>query len=49
MTIMERQPCGMEEYGKYVNPFTTSPEVPQEVEKEKSPTKQVEEEKIETK
>ena len=30
VTIMEREPCGMEAYGKYVNPFTTSMEVPKE-------------------
>ena len=30
VTIMERIPCGMEEYGKYVNPLTTSAEVPRE-------------------
>ena len=26
VTIMEREPCGMEAYGKYVSPFTTSME-----------------------
>ncbi|OLP77412.1 hypothetical protein AK812_SmicGene42518 [Symbiodinium microadriaticum] len=39
VTIMEREPCGMEAYGKYVNPFTTS------IEEEKSTKKKSDEEK----
>ncbi|CAE7785104.1 unnamed protein product [Symbiodinium sp. KB8] len=39
VTIMEREPCGMEAYGKYVNPFTTS------IEEEKSAKKKSDEER----
>ena len=45
VTILERQPCGMEEYGKYVNPLAKDVEVPGEKEREKSTAKQSEEEK----
>ena len=45
VTILERKPCGMEEYGKYVNPLATSAEVPREKEREKNTAKQSEEEK----
>ena len=39
VTIMEREPCGMEAYGKYVNPFTTG------IEEEKSAKKKSDEER----
>ncbi|CAE7234755.1 unnamed protein product [Symbiodinium sp. KB8] len=45
VTIMERYPCGMEEYGKYVNTFSASSELQKESEREKSLTKPSEEEK----
>ncbi|CAE7208752.1 unnamed protein product [Symbiodinium microadriaticum] len=39
VTIMEREPCGMEAYGKYVNPFTTG------IEEEKNTKRKSDEEK----
>ena len=45
VTIMEREPCEMEAYGKYVNPFMTGMGNPKEKRKSESTEKKSEEEK----